>query len=296
MALNISIKQVKAFVNVAACGNYAEAAERMHLSQPALSIAIRNLEQSIGGEVFSRSTRKVELTPEGEAFFPVAKRLLQDWEEACSDLNNLFSLQKGKLSVAVMPSYASTLLPEHLKSFHELHPNISLSIQDIVMESVFAAVLAGRAELGITFESESMDGLEFVPLFEDDFVLICPEGHPLAASRSVTWQQIEQFPFIAMNWGSTLRRWIDEVCAKRGIQLNTVAEGGQLVMLGELVAVGLGVSVVPALTQAQMMSKGLACVPLRHSGLKKQVGVVRKQRGALSVAAEAFLTMLQSHS
>lgn len=296
MALNISLKQVRAFVNVASCGNYAEAAERMHLSQPALSIAIRNLEQSIGGAVFSRSTRKVELTPEGEAFFPVAKRLLRDWEEACSDLNNLFSLQKGKLTMAVMPSFASTLLPEHLRLFHQMYPNISISIQDIVMESVMAAVLGGRAEIGLTFESESMDGLEFVPLFEDDFVLICPPEHPLASAQSVTWQQVEQFPFIAMNWGSTLRRWIDEVCAKRGLQLNTVAEGGQLVMLGELVAVGLGVSVVPALTQAQMKAKGLMCIPLRHSGLKKQVGVVKKQRGALSVAAQAFLEMLVEQS
>ncbi|MCY7296968.1 LysR family transcriptional regulator [Alteromonas sp. a30] len=290
--MNISLKQVRAFVNVAICSNYAEAAERMHLSQPALSIAIRNLEQATGGALFSRSTRKVELTPEGVAFFPVAKRLLRDWEEACMDLNNLFSMQKGKLSIAVMPSFASTLLPEHLRVFHEQYPNITIAIQDIVMEFVMASVLAGRSELGITFESESMEGLEFFPLFEDDFILVCPPKHPLAEVKSATWQQVQQYPFIAMNLGSTLRRWIDDVCAKRDIVLNIIAEGGQLVLLGELVAAGLGISVVPALTRQQMLDKGLSCVALRHSGLRKCVGVVKKQRGTLSVAANGFLSML----
>lgn len=292
MAINISLKQVRAFVQVALCSNYAEAAEQMHLSQPALSIAVRNLEQSIGGKLFSRSTRKVELTPEGVEFLPVARRLLQDWEEACLDLNNLFSLQKGKLTLAVMPSFANTLLPSLLLNFHDTFPNLSISVQDVVMESVMAAVLASRAELGITFASESMDGLDFIPLFENDFVVICPPEHQLATKSGVNWPQVAGYEFVAMNWGSTLRRWIDEACAQQELSLNITAEAGQLVTLGEFVSVGLGISVVPALCQQQMESKGLKCVQLKNSRLNKQVGIIRRQRGTMSVAANKFIDML----
>lgn len=292
MAINISLKQVRAFVQVALCSNYAEAAEQMHLSQPALSIAVRNLEQIIGGQLFSRTTRKVQLTPEGVEFLPVAKRLLQDWEEACLDLNNLFSLQKGKLALAVMPSFANTLLPQVLLDFHHSFPNLSISVQDVVMESAMSAVLASRAELGIIFESDSLDGLEFLPLFENDFVMICPPEHPLSGEKEVSWKQVAKFAFVAMNWGSTLRRWIDEACNQKDLSLNITAEAGQLVTLGEFVAVGLGVSVVPALCQQQMESKGLICVPLINSGLIKKVGIIRRHRGTMSVAANKFIDML----
>ncbi|UAA40205.1 LysR family transcriptional regulator [Paraneptunicella aestuarii] len=290
--MNISLKQVKAFVKVAQCRNYAEAAERLHVSQPALSIAIRNLEQTIGGALFSRSTRKVELTPEGQEFFPVAKRLLQDWEEACSDLNNLFSLQKGKLTIAVMPSFADTMLPKVLLAFHDSYPNISISVQDVVMESAMNAVRESRAELGITFESDTLDGLDFLPLFDNDCVLICQPEHELALQNEVDWDQISAFPFVAMNWGSTMRRWIDEASVEHNLTLNITAEAGQLVTLGQFVAVGMGISVVPALCRIQMENKGLVCRPIRNSGLIKQVGIVRRQRGSLSVAANAFMELL----
>lgn len=290
--MNISLKQVKAFVKVAQCRNYAEAAERLHVSQPALSIAIRNLEQTIGGALFSRSTRKVELTPEGQEFFPVAKRLLQDWEEACSDLNNLFSLQKGKLTIAVMPSFADTMLPKVLLAFHDSYPNISISVQDVVMESAMSAVRDSRAELGITFESDTLDGLDFLPLFDNDCVLICQPEHELALQTEVNWGEISDFPFVAMNWGSTMRRWIDEASVQHNLTLNITAEAGQLVTLGQFVSVGMGVSVVPALCRTQMENKGLVCRPIRNSGLIKQVGIVRRQRGSLSVAANAFMELL----
>ena len=92
--------------------SFAEAAVLVHLSQPALSIAIRNLEEAVGGRLLARSTRRLSLTPEGEAFLPVAERLLEDWDSALRDLHNLFSMRRGKLTLAAMPSFSSNQLPQ----------------------------------------------------------------------------------------------------------------------------------------------------------------------------------------
>ena len=285
---NLSIKQVRAFLHVAECRHYAEAAEQLHISQPALSISIRNLETQVGGELFNRSNRKVTLTPEGTAFLPVARRLLRDWEEAFADLNNLFSLQKGKLAIAVMPSFANTLLPQLLLEFNRLHPNISISVQDVVMETAMLAVQSARAELAITFEADSLHGMEFMPLFADSFMLICPTEHSLSSSLVVSWDDIAQFPFVAMNRGSTVRRWIDAIADANTLNLNITAEVEQLVTVGQLVAAGLGVSVVPSLCKPLMQASGLMCITIQNSGLCKQVGILTRSRSALSVAAEAF--------
>ena len=102
--MNTSLRQLRAFVTLAGCKSFAEASELLHLSQPALSVSIKNMEQAVGGRLFSRSTRSMELSPEGREFLPTARRLLADWEQAFDDLSRTFSLQQGKVSVAVMPS------------------------------------------------------------------------------------------------------------------------------------------------------------------------------------------------
>jgi LysR family carnitine catabolism transcriptional activator len=105
--MNTTVKQLRGFVAIADTGSFAEACEQLHLSQPALSVSIRKLEEETGGLLFARSTRSVALTPEGHQFLPVAKRLLEDWTQGFEDLQQLFTLQRGKLTIAAMPSYAS---------------------------------------------------------------------------------------------------------------------------------------------------------------------------------------------
>ena len=114
--MNATLKQVRAYIAVAKTGSFAEASELIHLSQPALSLAIKKLEECVGGKLFFRTTRQLMLTPEGEYFLPIAKRLLAEWDDAFTDLNNLFSLSRGQLIIAAMPSFASCELPKLTRS------------------------------------------------------------------------------------------------------------------------------------------------------------------------------------
>ena len=285
---NISFRQVQAFICVARCATFAEAAEKMFISQPALSSAIKKMETQLGGLLFSRTTRKVELSPEGALFLPVALRLMNDWEEAFSDLHTLFSMGRGKLSIAAMPSFAAGQLPQILQMYQAEFPNIKMSVADIVMELVYKEVREGRVEIGFTFEHEHQEDTVFYPLFTDRFMVILPSEHPLTARQSIQWRDIVSYPFIAMNKSSAMRGWIENHVQQLGYKLNVVAEAGQLATLGQFVKHGLGVSVVPSLCQEQMTGKCLTCLPLENSGLSKRVGMVKISRSNLSVAADTF--------
>ncbi|MEP1449097.1 MAG: LysR family transcriptional regulator [Paraglaciecola sp.] len=285
---NVSFRQLQIFVCIARSHTFAQAAEKMCLSQPALSSAIKKMESQLGGGLFSRTTRKVELSPEGRQFLPVAERLIDDWQEAFSDLHNLFSLGRGKLSIAAMPSFAAGLLPGILQQFKTECPNIKLSVADVVMESVIKDVQAGRAEIGFSFEHDKMDGLQFHPILTDDFIAVLPVNHPLCANESLSWAQISSYPFVAMNKGSAIRHWIDSFMVINGLSLNIVVEASQLATLGQFVKHDLGVSVVPALCKEQMLSKDLLCLKIHQSGLSKRVGIIRQKNGNLSSVASSF--------
>lgn len=283
----VSYKNMLAFIHAAESTTFAEAAEKLHVTQPALSSAIKKMEQQIGGLLFSRTTRRVELTPEGQTFLPTAKRLVSDWDEAIQDMQNLFAMNQGTLRIAAMPSFAESRLPISLKQYHKRWPNIRIRVMDVVMEDVIDAVLSGRAELGFTFEPDNMDGLEFSPIGQDQFIGVVPPNHPLSSAESVDWKTLLSYPFVAMNRESAVRRWTEDIAQAVG-PLKIIAETSQLGSLGQLIAQGLGISVVPALCQQQMERKGLLCLPIDDKQLVKSVGIIRRQRGSVSIAAQAL--------
>ncbi|WP_414827517.1 LysR family transcriptional regulator [Alteromonas sp. H39] len=285
--MSVSYRNMLAFIRVAESATFAEAAEKLHLTQPALSSAIKKMEAQMGGKLFSRSTRRIHLTPEGETLLPTAKRLIDEWDETFQDMQNLFAVRQGKLTLAAMPSFAESRLPQILSQYHSQYPNIRLRIVDVVMEDVIDSVLSGRAELGFTFEPEIIDGLVFSPMFDDCFVAVVHQDHPLAGEKNIELQHCLSYPFIAMNRGSAVRKWTEQAAAHHG-NINIIAETGQLGSLGQLIAEGLGMSVVPALCKAQMQARGLCCIDINNNPLVKRVGLIRQARGGMSVAAQAL--------
>ncbi len=294
--MNVTVKQVRLFVEVARSLSFARAAEAMHLSQPAVSLAIQNLEQAIGGKLFARSTRSLELTPEGQAFFPTATRLLNEWEEALDDVNNLFTMQRGKLNMAVMPSFSTNVLPDLVRQYHQLYPQVNLSIQNIVMDDAIESVRKGRNELAISFASENMNGLNFTPLYDVTFMAVYSD-HFLPNLKDVNltdnWSALFDLPMVAMDKDSTVRRWLDETSQAQGLQSKIVAEVNQLDSLGQLVSMGIGVGIVPSLCADQMTQMGLHMQKISGEILRQPVGVVTKNQSPLSAAGKGMVELLK---
>ncbi|GAA5525953.1 HTH-type transcriptional regulator CynR [Microbulbifer aestuariivivens] len=291
--MNATIKQLRAFVAVAKSRSLAQASEQLHVSQPALSISIRNLESCAGGPLFSRDSRQLTLTPEGAEFLERAEQLLRSWDQSLGALQERFQLQRGQLALAVIPAFALNRLPPLLGAFHRTHGQINIILEDVVMERVVQSLLEGRAELGISFRPDDLSGLEFIPFARDRFVAVTPASHPLATTDSLRWAELATVPFIAMNRGSAVRRWTDEAFASAGEKMQLFCEASQLSTIGQMVREGLGVSVVPELCASQMRELGLEVRKLDGPVVSQQVGALIRNRGGLSAPARAFLQLLQ---
>lgn len=293
--MNVSLRQLRAFATLADSRSFAEASDVLHLSQPALSVAIKNMEQAVGGSLFDRSTRSVQLSPEGRQFLPVARRLLADWDNAFDDLGRAFNLQQGKVSVAVMPSFAVNQLPEALATFQSACPDINITVEDIVMELVIDAVRQGKVDLGVTFEPEQLDGVDFMPLFTDRWIALLHAESPLRDRQRLSWKDLVKEPFIAMNRGSWSRSTTDKAMADAGVTPARLLEANQIATIGRMVSVGLGTAVVPALCQGQMERLGVVCRAFSGPAITRRVGIFTRRRHPLSRAASAMIDHLQAH-
>ncbi len=288
----MTVKQLRAFLAVARTLSFTQACEHLHLSQPALSLAIKGLEESLGGRLLIRSTRSVRLTPEGESLVPLAKRLIAEWDNTEELLRQRFTLQLGRLAVATMPSFASNLLPPALREFRQRHPRVNVTVHDVINEQVIEMVRARQVELGLVFEPEATGSLAFTPLFRDRFVAVVPAESRLAERARLGWPTLMTRDFIALQRPSMVRRLLEQALESRGLTLPAAFECHQLATVGRMVASGLGVSAVPSLCIAQMQQLGAVCVPLDDPVIERDVGVLTWNNHELSVAALALQEVL----
>ncbi|WP_313738761.1 LysR family transcriptional regulator [Pseudomonas sp.] len=291
----MNVKQLRAFVSVAKFQSFAQAGEHLHVSQPALSLTIKALEENLGGALFTRTTRSVALTAEGEVLLPLARRLLAEWDDTEQQLRQRFTLQLGRVAVAAMPSFAGNLLPRALKVFRQRHPKVNVTVHDVINEQVLELVRHRRVELGIGFEPDSGEGLHFHALYMDRFVAVVPADSPLASRAQLAWRDLLDQDFIALQRPSAVRLLLEEHAPVAAGSLAVAFESHQLSTIGRMVASGLGVSAVPALCIRQMQELGACCVPLVEPSVERRIGVMALSEQKLSTAAQALLDVLLAH-
>ncbi len=293
--MNITLKQIRAFLAIAEIKSFAEACELLHISQPALSVTIKNLEETVGGKLFARSTRTLALTPEGEHFVPIAKRLLADFDSALLELHESFTLKRGNLSFAAMPSFTSNHLPKQLVAFKKLYPNIKIKIHDVIAEDAVEMVRTNKTEFAISFDPGSSEDLNFKTLFTDKFIVTFPDKHPLNELKNPQWQDLHQYPCIALQKPSSMRLLIDKTLAKQDILLNIAFEANQLASVVQMVANGIGISIVPALYKQQLRALKLNFSEINEPIISRRVGIISKKRHSFSHAADEFIKIIQAH-
>lgn len=286
-------RQLQAFTVVAQTLSFARACERLHMSQPALSLAIKSLEEALGGRLLARTTRQVRLTPEGAALLPQALQLLADWENVRERLRQRFTLQRGHVTLAAMPSFAGNILPRILCEYRQHYPNVEVTVHDVIQEDVVDMVENGRVELGFGFEPEAAETLAFEPLFVDRFVAVVPAGSPLTRAKRLSWAHLLEHDFITLQKPSSMRRLLEESLAAKGMRLRVALECHQLATASQWVAAGLGVSVMPSLCERQIRAAGARCVPLSRPAVHKAVGLLTRRDQQLSTAAEAIRTAMR---
>jgi LysR family carnitine catabolism transcriptional activator len=286
---DLSTRQLRAFLALADLRNFTRAAETSHLSQPAFSALIRALESAVGTRLFDRNTRSVQLTPEGRLFEPSARRLLAGLVDALQDLDDQVERRRGRVHIAALPSLAAGWLPPMLAEFHGLWPGVELALSDRLSDACMDLVRGGQADFALASASApaaEAAGLHLHPLHADRFHLVCRADHALATGPRPSLQRIAAFPFVHMTRNSSVRQALE--AALHPLVMRTVLEVEQLATVTGMVEAGLGISIVPTLTLYQFQRPTLVTRPLALRHFTRQVFLVRRKEGSLSIAAQTL--------
>lgn len=291
-SINLSSRDLEAFLALAQTQHFTRAAERCHLSQSAFSQKIARIERSAGVALFERSTRHVALTPEGEVFAEEVRRIQQDLQHALAHLNELATRRVGKVAVAALPSVAAVWMPSVIARYRAAHPNIRIELVDALAGGGLALLREGRVDIAITAGGDLRE-FDVVELRSERFWLVCPRSHPLANKRGIALSQLAGEEIVHLARGSSVRQHLEAA----GVTARTGAlEVEHLATVAALVNEGLGVSVVPELTLFHFERAGLATVPVRDAQLRRPILLARRKGKALSAAARAMVDEIVSRA
>lgn len=291
--MNLSARQLRAFLTLAEERHFTRAAQRSHLTQPAFSALIHSLEEALGVRLFDRSTRRVELTPEGRHFQRSAPRLLNDIESLVGEMREFVSKRRGRVAVAALPSLAAGWLPRIYARYAAAYPGVELSLHDALLEPCLQQVKEGAVDMALAAQGRDMSGLLAEPLCEDLFYLVCRHDHVLARQKAITLDMLQGERMIHLGRGSSIRQ---SLATQAGLEtLRTTLEVDHLATVTGLILAGLGISLVPGMTLFHFRHPDLRIVPLSEdSEIRRRLYLVRRDNRSLSQAATAFHELLMS--
>lgn len=283
--MNVTLRQLRAFRAVAEAGSFTDAAKQLHLTQAALSSLVKELEGIIGIRLFDRSTRSTKLSSAGADFFPLAVKVLEDLDYALASTVQLQEMKRGNVRVASTPLYSSYLLPQVVADFKLQFPGVNVHLLDSLNEDVLFRLTSGEADLAVAPRRNNDLEVEEELLFNDTFEVVCPFGHPLDELQVATWEQILEFPFIAMTKGYLARLQLDLASYSSSLNLQPAYEVAFLTTALAMVKAGLGVTALPAGALTMIEHFGLRAVEVEAPVVSRQVSLFTRAGQSLPPAA-----------
>ncbi|OHV08445.1 LysR family transcriptional regulator [Kushneria phosphatilytica] len=283
-------RQLQAFISVAELGSFTRAADRVHLSQPALSSSIRKLETLLGLSLFARDTRGVSLTPAGRHFLEHARRILAEMEQALDDAHSMAHLQRGLIRIAALPSVASSCLPRLTQAFLTRHPHVDLDIRDGLARAVQEWVNDGEVDIALTSRPEHEGLLNFTPLWQDELIAVTPRAN---GTQSPDWRrQLGELPYIALTPDTSIRPLADRALQAANMATSPAWEIAQMSSAIAMVRERLGYTLLPA-SCIEVFNLGSEVQTCPVPGIARELGILLRRPLQQSPALEAFMTLLQ---
>ena len=288
--MNMTLRQLRAFAAVADTGSFTAAAGRLHLTQSALSVLVRELERELGTRLFDRHTRRVLLTEAGHELLPSVTGVLSQLEQAAAGVHALRDKRRGRLRLAMPQLMASTLGARAIAAFQLQHPGVAIELQDSLTDQLVARVLAGEVELAVGVEVPSTADIQRRVLLRDRHWLVCPPTHALARQAQVRWKDLQREPFISPT--RDFMRWLEPLLAPRSLLPAPAYTVAYVSTALGLAAAGLGVTLVPTYGRALATAWGLALRPLVAPVFERDVQIYSAPGRTLTPAAQAFVEVL----
>lgn len=286
--MRFELEDLRALVAVAELASFRAAAAAIHLSQPALSRRIEKLERALGCRLFDRSTHHVALTAVGQQFERSARQLLDDLESAVLALpTDAGRAQLAEVRIACVRSAFPAFIAPALLECRRRFADIRVRVLDCGGNEVVQSVLQGQADFGLTFVGKQAPDVDFQPIFNDEYLAICPPGHRIARKRQVTWREVLAEDYVALTRENGSRLLQDIALAGVGLHANPVHEVRHISTLVALVEAGIGVAALPRIAMPEGRN-ALRSVSLVDPVLTREFGLLRRRAVRLKPAPQAL--------
>jgi DNA-binding transcriptional LysR family regulator len=289
--MNLNLNQLRAFYFVARHGSISLAAERLFVSQPAVSMQIKSLEHQYGVLLFGRKKRGLVLTEAGRKLFAMAERIFALVEEVESFLDDSSEVATGLLRIGSTKTLVRHFLAEYISEFREAHPQVHIQLDEGSSEEMISSVFEGKNDFAITGRLHYPDKLQVIHVRQDEVVLLVPPGHRFCGREKVSIMELGGENLILREKGSGTRRVVDEAFLEVGRPLKPYIETGNIEFIKELVRQGKGITFITRMSLDTAL-EALVEVPLQEGPFMLDTDIVINKERRLSRADRAFLAVL----
>lgn len=292
----MDLAQLETFLSIAEEKSFSRAAEKMSRTQPALSIAIKRLEEELGETLFDRSSKSGTLTEAGRILLSYAQKMINLRDEAVEAVSELRGMFRGRLTIGANESTSLYLLPPLLIEYRKQHPSIKIEVYRNISERIPSEVLERNLDFGFLSYDPLQPSLESLEIYNDELVLVVPAKHRLTKQKTVTVRDLGGEQFVAHNVKTPARTRIFELFAQHRTPLNICVELATLDTIKDFVQRHIGIAILPRLAVRDELAKGtLIEVPVKGLKIEKMLRLVYRREQSLSHAAKSFLEIVRAH-
>jgi DNA-binding transcriptional LysR family regulator len=284
---------LKLFRDIAQSKSISRGAIMNEISQSAASQYLQETERRLGVTLLDRTTRPLALTPAGKLFYDLCRDALRREEQFQVQLENLKGLVEGAVRVASIYSIGLSEMSRLQEEFAARFPNAQLHVDYLRPDKVYESVLTDQADLGLVSYPVGTKDLAVIPWREEEMAVAVPPSHPLASKAVLLPADLDGQDFIGFDEDLSIRRELDRFLRDQGIEIRIAMQFDNIQMIKEAVALGSGISILPARTmQAEIGQGRLVSIPLHAPELVRPVGIVHRKRKRFSSAVQSFLELL----
>ena len=297
MSQPLDSRQLRAFTVLARTGSFTRTAHELHLTQSAISYAMKALEEEIGCRLLDRVGKSVVLTQAGEQLLARAEKILDEMTAARLELSQLGKWGSSRLRIGASTTACQYVLPAVLREFKESYPRCAISIEPGDTPEAIASLRAHRIDLAVNLEPRREDALAFRPLFTDELLFTLSPTHAWARAGRIPRDDIARQHYILYGKTSYTFQMIEEYFREEKIVLHSLLDLRNMEAIKELVKLGLGISILAPWTAKKEIEAGsLVTLPLGRRKLRRRWGVLHWKNQRLNLAQETFIRLCESVS
>ncbi|WP_240421285.1 LysR family transcriptional regulator [Paenibacillus periandrae] len=285
----MDLRQLNYFMEIARHSSFSKASQHLHLSQPTLSKVIKNLEEELGVPLFDRSTRRIQLTDTGQVLKEQGHLILKTFDNLKTALTDVIQMRKGKFSLGLPPVIGASFFPKIIAQFHEFYPQIEIELVEEGGKLIEQHLLDGELDLGVVVLPVDEEKFEVVPLVNRELMLIVPPAHRLTQQTDVSLHALRDERFILFRKGFALHDRVREACIRSGYEPKIVYESTQWDFIGEMVAAGLGISMLPETICMKNDPTQITAVRMTEPKVHWDLAIIRNKNHYHSHAARAWI-------